>query len=224
MGFLNINSSFMKYLGRFTDIMILGFWSIICCLPIITIGTSISATYYVTLKMVRDEECYVTKDFFKGFKSSFKDSSIVWICFMLIGIIFYFNFQVMNGLEMKFETICRAILIVISTYLVFIGGYIFPLIARFENTMKQTLKNAIIMSLITLPKSIIILVVNMLPIVVLYYFPNALPFILLFSISAVCYINSMMIRTIFDKYLNLPMDKEKDEVEENIEIIVNENS
>ncbi len=223
MGFLNINSSFMKYLGRFTDIMILGFWSIICCLPIITIGTSISATYYVTLKMVRDEECYVTKDFFKGFKSSFKNSSILWICFMLIGIIFYFNFQVMNGLEMKFETICRAILIVISVYLIFISGFIFPLIGRFENTIKQTLKNAIIMSLLTLPKSILILIINMLPIAVLYYFPNAFPFILLFSISGACYINSMMIRTTFDKYLNITMEKENSVVEENVDLIVNEN-
>lgn len=203
MGFLRIDSLFMKYLGRLTDIIILGFWSIICCLPIFTIGTSISATYSVTLKMVRDEECYITKDFFKGFKSNFKNSTIVWVCFTLIGVIFYLNFQVMNGLTMKFETICRSILIVITVYLFFISGYLFPLIARFENTMKQTLKNAIIMSLLNLPKSIVILIINMSPIIVLYYYPKAFPFIILFSISGVCYLNSMMLRTIFDKYLNI---------------------
>lgn len=224
MGFLKIDSSFMKYLGRFADIMILGFWAIICCLPIFTIGTSISATYYVTLKMVRDEECYVTKDFLKGFKLNFKNSTIVWLCLMLIGIIFYFNYQVMNGLEMRFETISRAILIVIAVYLFMISGYIFPLIARFENTLKQTIKNAIIMSLLCLPKSIVILIINISPFVVFYYFPKAFPFILLFSISGVCYINSMMIRTIFDKYLSLTTDKENAAVGEDIVLDGIENS
>jgi uncharacterized membrane protein YesL len=217
MGFLNINSTFMKYLGRFADIMILGFWSIICCLPIFTIGTSISATYSVTLKMVRDEECYITKDFFKGFKENLKQSTIAWVCFMLIGIIFYMNFQVMNGLTMRFETICRAILIVIAVYLFFISGYLFPLIARFENTMKQAMKNAIIMSLLNLPKSIVILIINMSPLIILYYYPKIFPLILLFCISGVCYLNSMMLRTIFDKYLNISVDERIDwEREKNV--------
>lgn len=224
MSFLNINSTFMKYLGRFTDIMILGFWSIICCLPIITIGTSISATYSVTLKMVRDEECYITKDFFKGFKSNFKNSTIVWVCFLFIGIIFYINFQVMNGLTLKYETICRAMLIAIIVYLFFISGYIFPLIARFENTMKQTIKNAIIMSLLALPKSIVILIINTSPILVVYYYPKIFPFILLFSISGVCYINSMMIRTIFEKYHSNSVEEGNEEERESIELIVDENS
>lgn len=224
MSFLNINSTFMKYLGRFTDIMILGFWSIICCLPIITIGTSISATYSVTLKMVRDEECYITKDFFKGFKSNFKNSTIVWVCFLFIGIIFYINFQVMNGLTLKYETICRAMLIAIIVYLFFISGYIFPLIARFENTMKQTIKNAIIMSLLALPKSIVILIINISPILVVYYYPKIFPFILLFSISGVCYINSMMIRTIFEKYHSNSVEEGNEEERESIELIVDENS
>lgn len=224
MGFLNIDNTFMKYLGRFTDIMILGFWSIICCLPIITIGTSISATYSVTLKMVRDEECYITKDFFKGFKSNFKNSTIVWVCFLFIGIIFYINFQVMNGLTLKYETICRAMLIAIIVYLFFISGYIFPLIARFENTMKQTIKNAIIMSLLTLPKSIVILIINISPILVVYYYPKVFPFILLFSISGVCYINSLMIRTIFEKYHSNSVEEGNEEERESIELIVDENS
>lgn len=219
MGFLNIDNTFMKYLGRFTDIMILGFWSIICCLPIITIGTSISATYSVTLKMVRDEECYITKDFFKGFKSNFKNSTIVWICFLFIGIIFYINFQVMNGLTLKYETICRAMLIAIIVYLFFISGYIFPLIARFENTMKQTIKNAIIMSLLTLPKSIVILIINISPILAVYYYPKVFPFILLFSVSGVCYINSMMIRTIFEKYHSNSVEEGNEEERESIELL-----
>ena len=62
-GFFNMDSPVMRFLSRVCDLMILNFMCLICCIPIVTIGASVTALYSVTLKMVRGEESYI----FKGF-------------------------------------------------------------------------------------------------------------------------------------------------------------
>lgn len=72
------------------DLLILTLYWILCSLPIITIGASTTAVFYVYGKKVRGEDAYVTKDFFKSFKENIKASipitlgiGILWIsCFL----------------------------------------------------------------------------------------------------------------------------------------------
>ena len=42
-------------MGRVADLLLLNFLCILCCIPVVTAGASITALYYVTLKMARDE-------------------------------------------------------------------------------------------------------------------------------------------------------------------------
>ena len=58
--FFNMDSPVMNFLGRVADLVWLNILYIICCLPIFTIGAATSALYYVTMKMVADEEGYIT--------------------------------------------------------------------------------------------------------------------------------------------------------------------
>ena len=68
MKFFNLDSPLMKFLSRMTDILWLNILTVVCSIPIVTAGASFTALHYVCLKMVRDEEGYITKDFFKSFK------------------------------------------------------------------------------------------------------------------------------------------------------------
>ncbi len=45
------DNKFFEVLGKITDIVILNLLCIIACLPIITIGASITATYSVAMQM-----------------------------------------------------------------------------------------------------------------------------------------------------------------------------
>ena len=71
MKFLSLDSPLMRFLGKMADLMILNLLVIFCSIPIITMGASLTAMHYVALKIVRNEEAYITKDFFKSFKCTF---------------------------------------------------------------------------------------------------------------------------------------------------------
>ena len=52
----NMDNKFFTVMGRVADLIMLNVVFLICCLPIVTIGASLTALHYVTLKMARNEE------------------------------------------------------------------------------------------------------------------------------------------------------------------------
>ena len=62
MKFWAIDSPVMRVLGRLGDIIILNMIFVVGCIPVITIGTSLSALYAVAMKMARGEDPSVWKD------------------------------------------------------------------------------------------------------------------------------------------------------------------
>ena len=61
----DMDSPVMRFLTVMADLMILNILTIICCIPIITAGASLTGLHYVLLKMARNEEGYIVKSFFK---------------------------------------------------------------------------------------------------------------------------------------------------------------
>lgn len=69
--FFNMDNKFFVFMGRVADLLLLNFLCILCCIPVVTAGASITALYYVTLKMARDEESYIARSFFHSFMTIF---------------------------------------------------------------------------------------------------------------------------------------------------------
>ena len=71
---------------------------LICCLPIVTIGASLTALHYVTLKMTRNEESYIIRSFFKSFKQNFKQATIINLIMLVIAAILYMDLNIVPNL------------------------------------------------------------------------------------------------------------------------------
>ena len=84
--FFNMDNKFFVFMGRVADLLLLNFLCILCCIPVVTAGASITALYYVTLKMARDEESYIARSFFRSFKQNFKQATIINIIMLCLSI------------------------------------------------------------------------------------------------------------------------------------------
>lgn len=60
---LNPEGPFMSFITKITYSAYLNLLWLVCCLPIVTIGASTTALFYVTLKVARNEEGSLTKHF-----------------------------------------------------------------------------------------------------------------------------------------------------------------
>ena len=89
MGFFDINSPFMRSMAKVADIIILNFLFMLCCIPVITIGPAITALYSVTMKLVRDEEGGIVKEFFSSFRLNLKQGIVIHILFLVIAFVLF---------------------------------------------------------------------------------------------------------------------------------------
>lgn len=61
--FFNMDNKFFTFMSRVADLIILNLLCIVCCIPVVTIGPSIAAMFYVTLKMVVMKSLISSADF-----------------------------------------------------------------------------------------------------------------------------------------------------------------
>lgn len=195
-------------LGKMADLMLLNVLYLLCSLPVITIGASTTALYYVTLKMVKDEEGYIFKSFFKAFLQNFRQATLIWLIFLPVGAILLLDYLIINGTLLdvsampdSFRKVLLILLLVVGFLYFFTLRYVFPILARFENTIGNTIKNALLISIRHLPQTVLLLAMPVLAGVVLYFFPAALILILLILCGWIAYLSSKIFVKIFVNYM-----------------------
>lgn len=198
------DSKFWEILEEITDIVILNFLFIIFSIPIITIGASSSALYTVSLKKTNEENISVFKEFMRSFKSNFKISTLAWIFTIILASMLFLDFYISNLISIKFiGLVLKFISTLVSILLIFNITYLFPMISKFDNTLKNTIINSTIISIQYLPYTIIMSILNVLWIVLLCLLFNSYHYILFFYIiigfGIVSYINSIFLNKIFLK-------------------------
>ena len=81
-------------------------------------------------------------------------------------------------------------------------SYLFPLLARYENTFLDHLGNAVRLALANLPVTVLVTAVNLLPLLICFWIPSALgvvfAFWLLFGFAAGAWVNSFYLNRIFE--------------------------
>ena len=202
----NMDNKFFSMMGRAADLMILNIVFIICCLPIVTIGASLTALHYVTLKMVRNEESYIVKSFFKSFKQNFKQATIINLIMLLFGGLLYLDLNIINNMSGSMASVLHVLFIAFGIVYFVIFLYLYPVLAKFYNTIKNTFTNAFLMSIRHLPYTALMILVTAAPVLV-FFIPSAqvqsmvILLLVLIGFSGIAYINSHFFVKIFDKYI-----------------------
>ena len=199
MNIFRMNTPFMKFMSRLTDIVALGIITLLLCLPLVTVGAAYTALYYTTLKMVRGKEGSVYKFYFKAFKENFWKATGLWLIMAVVIYLLYVDFSLLYNLELANEGIAWIGTIIIAVLAALIVSYVFPLTAQFENTIGGTLKNSFILSIMNLPRSILILLVKLSPVLVLMFNPTTLYILGVFCIAGLPYLETELFVKIFDK-------------------------
>lgn len=197
----------MTGLTKIADIIILNALFLICSIPVFTIGASITAMYYVTLKMVKNEDCYTVKSFFKSFKQNFLQATGIWLIVLAVAFLLYEDFRIASGQIAQSVTIpdsmvllLTVFLIAASLFLIFTVLYVFPVLSKFDNTVKNTIKNSFIMAISHMPSTIAIVLITFIPLTIIYLVPSF--FILIFAaFGFIAYANSFLFMRIFKKYI-----------------------
>lgn len=202
----NMDNKFFTVMGRVADLIMLNVVFLICCLPVVTIGASLTALHYVTLKMARNEESYIIKSFFKSFKQNFKQATIINLIMLVIGAVLYLDLNIVNSFSKSVAQILYVLFIAFGILYLMVFLYIYPVLAKFYNSVKNTFRNAFLMSIRHLPYTILMAVITIAPAAVFMIQSfrvqsTVIMLLILMGFALEAFINGHFLVKIFDNYI-----------------------
>ena len=157
--------------------MILNILFVISSIPVITIGAATTALYSVTGRINRDEG-HVWKDYWGAFRSNFKQATAIWAVLLVSGLLIGFGVLFYVKTNQSGSVLGTLIVAVFLFLWAVTFAWAFPLQSRFENTIHNTLKNALLFGLMNFPKSVVVAFTNLIPLFAFVLFPTAFLYLL----------------------------------------------
>lgn len=202
----NLDSPLMQMLTRLGEMIIINFLCLVCCLPVITTGAALSATHRIMQDYVTDNEGSLIKTFFRAFKENFKQATITWLVLLVLAVAMVLNFifvgvflgDVMNGIP---ALALYAMLGVMSILAVGIAVFLFPLLTRYKNTLRQHVINSLILTITKPHLALAMVLLHAFPLLLLYFFPSVflqtLIFWLLVGVAFLIYVDNAILRKVY---------------------------
>ncbi len=159
-GLFNLDNPVFKFLSTLVDLALLNVLFVISCIPIFTIGAALTALQYVMVTGWDTQNSKLIKMYTRSFKQNFKQSTIVWLVMLVIGAFFAATgWMIYQQSKVDDSVIFMVIIIVFAliclAYLC-IFTYIWPMIAKFENTTMMMVVNSLVMAVSHLPSTLIV--------------------------------------------------------------------
>lgn len=199
----DLDNPFNAVMTRIFDLMLLNVLWILCCIPVVTIGASTIALYYVILKMVRNEEGAIAKSFLGAFKNNLRQSVPVTLILGGCTAVLAADFHILGGGNDGTSAVMYGGCVTLAVLLAGIFGYVFPLLARFDNTVKNTFANAARLAVFYLPLTAVMVLINVLPF--LWFLLSPETFSMVFWIwffigtALTVFLDSCLLLPVFDK-------------------------
>lgn len=199
MKLFDLDSKFMQYANKFADLMGLNLLTLLCCLPIVTIGASITAMHHVLLAIYRNEESYITRSFFKSFKENFKQATIIWLIYLGVLLALIADFYVIYKMDLEINAFFKYGLGFVAVLFAFSFMWVFVLQSRYENKITVTIRNSIVVGGSHFLYSVMMLILSAMPLVLLLVWEMAVPLVFLYGFTIPGILHTMLYSRVFDR-------------------------
>ncbi len=196
------DSKLMQILSRAADILILNALFFVSCLPVITVGAAVTAMYSVCFRWDTEREGRLFQGYWRGFCGNLKQATVMWLLILamiLVCCVDLFAAETYGGIFARFAIVFKIVLVLTGI----VAGYAFPTLSQYHNTVGQTLKNALLLSLSYVWRTIVITILNLLPLLVLMWdislFIKLCPLLATFYFSGTAYIIRQVLKPVYSK-------------------------
>ncbi len=185
------NNPILGMLSKLADLLFLNILMVLGCLPIVTIGASLTAGHFVALRIKRDE-AKVFSDFWRSFKANFMQATVVWLILVALsaGILLLLWFYGKVSVSLSIAGI------IVLLFLFMLGLWVFPLLSRFVYPTGSLIRNGFVLCFRHLFRTLGMTVGAVFPIAGLLMV-YTVPVVILFGFSIPVYIGASLYNKVF---------------------------
>ena len=207
MKLFDLDGPLMSALSKLADIVICNILFCLFCIPIFTIGASLTALYTCMQQLVGDtdrDDGLMIRAFWRAFTGNFGQATLLWLICLAAFAFFFGYYWVVFYLAGAVGVVYRITFFLLLFAFLFGFQYIFPLQARYRNKLRHTLRNAWLLSVAALPWTLMSIALVLAAIYV-SFFLNPSAYGMAIYVWAVCgfglvtYLNSFFFRRAFRK-------------------------
>jgi len=194
---LSIDSPLWMILNKLTDTIVLSLLFILTSIPIVTMGSSLCAIYYMMFRIADNTEGHVVRGYFKAFKENFKKSTPVWLVCLFIGLVLAGDIYICVMMQTPAAGFILAVAGVIAVIYMMLVLYMFPMLSKCKADTRQLVFMAFMMSIKEWWRTIFMLFITFIMLAV-GVFVTA-PFLIV-APGVIALSHVYIFRTIFTKY------------------------
>ncbi len=188
----------MRAMSDLASLVVLNLLTLLFCVPVITAGASLSAMYYVLYQMADRGEGKVARTFLREFRSNLKSGvplTLIFLAILGIGAMEYRLFQGMDGAA----RLMIAFLYAGAVLLMCLFVWVFPLTAKFVYSTGAVLKNAMILAVMHLVRTLAMAAIMVVIPFVLTQDMHLVPLSILLGISFPAYLCMLICHPVLKK-------------------------
>lgn len=199
----SLDNPLMQMLTRVGDMILLNLLFLLCCIPVITAGASIAAMHRMMQEIVYETDSSTVKGFFRAFKANFKQATLLWIIVLVVAASLFCDVLLIVTYFSGSETIkwMFGLLAVLAILICCVLAYMIPLLVRYQNTLREHLTNAAVLSIIKLPRTVCLVLLNLLPAILfalnVSVFFQTLIFWLFIGFTFTTYLEVLLLKPVF---------------------------
>lgn len=216
----DMTNPFWSFIGKLLDVIVLHTFWFVCCLPIVTFGPATTALYYVLMKEARDEGDHYYRMFFDAFKKNFKQGVPMGLIFLLgtAGLIYAaaldYNQYITTG--QFYWDVLKYICIILLFIWTATFNYAFPLLARFDNTVRKHIQNGFFFAIKNLGWTIVMTIVFVAFYFLVLWFGEYILILLVLGFGLIVFLDSYILNYIFKPYVEQYEKQQEEEREKKL--------
>lgn len=190
------DNAYNRFMTRVFDVAEVSVLTLICSIPILTAGAALTAACAVFMKMGKNQEGQVHKEYFRQFSSNLKESLAGWsINMVLIGIVLFDLYYTRDNALQYGATITLAI-----------GAWAYLcwylcLRARFKERTLSAIGNALKFTAAFLPISLICGCIPVALLLIIHYYPVIQILLPVFSVAVLLYLPALLMGKKLDAWI-----------------------
>ena len=193
------DSALMIVMSNITDCIFLSLFWMLCCFPVVTVGAAFAALYDASFRSMRQGEKNSWKRFLHVLRTNWKigivPGFVVVLVLMIVGLglIQFWNGAAAGQVSMLlFAAVAFLAVLVLG-----IVSLVFPILSRFENGALSVLRNAFLLGLVNLPRTLALGILN----AVTIFFCARYIIPLFFLPSLACLLGRWLIEPMFKPFM-----------------------
>lgn len=199
-GIFDPENKVMQLGVKFADLLLVNAMTLLLSLPVITAGAAFSAMHYMVLRIYRDEQASVIREYWRAFRQNWKQGTRLLLIYLGIGAVLGCDIYLIAADLINWGQYFNLLVLAVTVIYLISLAWVFVLQSRYNYGIRDMVKYSLVLGFRNLPASVAMVILAGAPIAFFLVMAKAIPFVLLMGASLPAFLQAMLYSRILDRF------------------------